>query len=181
MRDEACEVGLLSRISTRITPPADYGTRGIMTSDVEEFVCNPIIRPEMDMCGTNGEDVDYCLDFSDIVGDEAKGEEESVGASEPDYDAEQHDHEMLKLGLSCCKPETPEFCVMDGFTLYKGSCKEELLPQEGVKHVVSLLRLNYDDILSSWCDDRSLWTDGKRPQTVPEDFAFAEPEPSMVR
>jgi hypothetical protein len=142
-----------------------------------EFCGQPIIRPEMVICG----DVDYCLDFSDIMGNESNGKEESIGTSEPDYDVEHHDHEMLKLGLSCCKPETPEFCVMDGFTLYKGSCKEELLPQEGVKHVVSLLRLNYDDILSSWCDDRSLWTDGKRPQTVPEDFAFAEPEPSMVR
>jgi hypothetical protein len=110
-----------------------------------EFCGQPIIRPEMVICG----DVDYCLDFSDIMGNESNGKEESIGTSEPDYDVEHHDHEMLKLGLSCCKLETPEFCIMDGFTLYKGSCKEELLPQEDVKHVVSLLRLNYDDILSS--------------------------------
>ncbi|KAG0592933.1 hypothetical protein KC19_1G291600 [Ceratodon purpureus] len=131
----------------------------------------------MDIC-VNGEDVDYCLDFSDIVGDDATGEEDSVGASEVEVDVEHHDYEILRLGLSYCKPEIPEFCVMDGFKLYKG-CKEEL-PHEGSKHVASLLRLNYDDILSSWCDDRSLWTDGKRPQTVPEHFAFADPGPTMV-
>ena len=151
-----------------------------MGSIVEELVCNAVVQPETDMSG-DGEDVDYCLNFSDIVGDDqgAAGEEDSVGASEADVDIEQHDHEILKLRLSYCKPEIPEFCVLDGFNLYKG-CKEEL-PQEGSKHTASLLRLNYDDILSSWCDDRSLWTDGKRPQTVPEDLTFADPGPSVVR
>lgn len=49
-------------------------------------------------------------------------------------------------------------------SLEGGGGKEEA----DMKPVPSLLRLNYEDVLSAW-SDRSLWTDGKRPQTVPED------------
>lgn len=64
-----------------------------------------------------------------------------------------------------------EYTVPDSYDLIKKEVAAVLrcsLQGEEVKPAPSLLRLNYEDIMSAW-SDRSLWTDGKRPQTVPDD------------
>lgn len=138
------------------------------------YTCGKIVDDNR-LAEMDDHDTDYCLDFSDIVGDEeAATSVEDVDSTDTAAKVDYEDHvEILRLGLACCRAEViaepDEFCFMDGFTLYKG-CKLEDQIQLPPKHE-QLLRLDYDDVMSSWCEDRSLWTDGKRPQTVPDYFA----------
>ena len=150
----------------------------------------------MDLCG--GRDGDYNLDFSDIVGmEDGDGDGEGEGdAFEGDCGETTSEAGCGGLAVDnleargSCDPDMPfaiasvlpykvksEFHAPDSLDLIKkevaavlrgslegGGGKEEA----DMKPVPSLLRLNYEDVLSAW-SDRSLWTDGKRPQTVPED------------
>lgn len=85
---------------------------------------------------------------------------------------------------NCVVPFTKEYLykvksensVRDGFALIKKEVAAvlrcSLEGEEAKPAAPSLLRLNFDDVLSAW-SDRSLWTDGKRPQTVPDDSSEA--------
>lgn len=150
----------------------------------------------MGLCGGNGGD--YNLDFSDIVGmEDGDGDGEGDGDAF-EGDCGETTSEAGCGGLAAdnleargsCDPDMPfafasvlpykvksEFYAPDSLDLIKkevaavlrgslegGGGKEEA----DMKPAPSLLRLNYEDVLSAW-SDRSLWTDGKRPQTVPED------------
>ncbi|XP_024386115.1 uncharacterized protein [Physcomitrium patens] len=142
--------------------------------------------PEMEISwGATEDDKDnYCLDLWDIVGDDIVAQQKQNGRVDDEGDNAERGNEILKIAFISneCKTEM-EFCAGDGLNVnmdlttavLRSSGLEggqEELAELG-KHIVhSLLRLNYDDVLAAWCHDRSLWTDGKRLQTVPEHFTF---------
>lgn len=115
---------------------------------------------------------DYPLDFSDIVGGDAfegetaaattADEEEQAEEDEQDATAADQIHEHAPVPYKVKNEYNP--------VPHNDLVKKEIaaLLSEDTKPAPSLLRLNYEDVLSAW-SDRSLWTDGKRPQTVPDD------------
>jgi hypothetical protein len=122
----------------------------------------------------------YRLDFSDIVG------LRDVDAFEGDCDGDTSDA-ALRAGSTgpesnsndeeaAAAPVTPEPLTTPYKVKQEYHCqtfdlikKEVAAVLEEPKPLPSLLRLDYADVLSAWSEHRSLWTDGKRPQTVPED------------
>lgn len=136
-------------------------------------------------CGSDGHYEDYPLDFSDIVGlrdgDAFEGDcgetselvDEGDAAAAADGDEARHLEQQHAVVPFPCKVKHEYNAVSGG-----NNCdfvKKEIaallrntFEGEDAKPAPSLLRLNYEDVLSAW-SDRSLWTDGKRPQTVPDD------------
>lgn len=109
---------------------------------------------------------DYPLDFSDIVGGDAfEGDcGETVDAAAV---ADEADEDHLAQMPTPYKVKN-EYNTLPADDLVKKEIAALLRSSEDAKPAPSLLRLNYEDVLSAW-SDRSLWTDGKRPQTVPDD------------
>lgn len=126
----------------------------------------------------------YRLDFSDIVGlrdaDAFEGDcdgdtsEDALraGSTDPegnsavDNDDDDDDVVPVAHALAPTLHRVKHEYHSDTFDLIK---KEVAAVLEESKPLPSLLRLDYADVLSAWSEHRSLWTDGKRPQSVPDD------------
>lgn len=164
------------------------GAMGSLIGEDGTFIGGDVFG-EMELCGSRDlSEEDYNLDISDIVGlrgdalerdcceiSEAGGTSEA-GTSKGDgtdglesCEYEARGGPFTKSFTYKVKAESFADCTE---TIKKEAaemlrCSLEGLSEEEIKHVPSL-RLNYEDVLSAW-SDKSLWTDGKRPQTVPDD------------
>lgn len=114
---------------------------------------------------------DYPLDFSDIVGGDAF-EGETAAATAAATETEEQEEEQEEQHADHIEHVPFPYKVKNEYNPvpHNDLVKKEIaaLLSEDTKPAPSLLRLNYEDVLSAW-SDRSLWTDGKRPQTVPDD------------
>ncbi|KAG0620617.1 hypothetical protein M758_4G229800 [Ceratodon purpureus] len=129
----------------------------------------------------------YRLDFSDIVGlrdadadafegdcegDTSEGALRAGSTGHESNSAVDNDDEEDEVVPVSHEPvlHTP-FKVKQEYhcETYDLIKKEVAAVLEESKPLPSLLRLDYADVLSAWSEHRSLWTDGKRPQTVPDD------------
>lgn len=127
----------------------------------------------------------YRLGFSEVVGmrdaDDFEGESgytEGEGEVEDeayDQSCAYGDPERQRVS-PFVKDLKSEYDVLDRLDLIKREVAAvlrcSLEAQEKKSATPPLLRLNFDDVLSAW-SDRSLWTDGRRPQTVPDDSSEA--------